>query len=135
MRVIVSEEVRVKPGDEVVVRASLAPNSKLARLYMFARYHEDEKPSPYVPQLLARLAAAKPDVVNGNQPPLMTPMSIRLTTEQPARTVQLAADLDGWLCVMEEIDLLADPRARVKIRRRIDPALPWRQRLWRWAWE
>jgi hypothetical protein len=129
MRIAVSEVVHAMPGDEVVIRAALAPQAKLGRLFVFAKHHADEAFSPYVPYLAAKLAGSE------HKPPMLVPMMIRLTTDQPARLMRFDADIDGWFCVMEEVDLLKDPRSRVRLRRRIDPRLPWPQRILRWVKE
>jgi hypothetical protein len=126
MRVAVSDSVRAQPGDEIYIRAALAPDAKLGRLFVFAKLHPDEVFSPYVAQLGAKLALAD------SKPPFLTPLVLRLTEAQPMRLIKFPADIDGWYCVMEEIDLLKDPRSRVRLWRRIDPKLPRIHRIKRW---
>lgn len=117
--------LRVGPGDEVVVRARLpAQSSKLSRLFVFAKPVTDEQFAPYVPQL--------PTLVDSLYPSLQSMLSLRLTQAQPARELKFTADINGRICIMQEIDIANEPRARVQIARTVCPDLPWYRRLQRW---
>ena len=122
MRVEVGKAIRVGPGDVVVIRGQLAANAKLGRLYVFAR--EGDAPfSPYVENIGDLLA------VSGDRPQMYTPMSMRLDSYKPQREVSFVADIDGWIRVMQEVDRPNDPKAIIWIKRKINPHLPWSQRL------
>jgi len=119
MRLPASKPLRVRPGDEVLVRARLSKASRLGRLFIFAREGE-ETFSPYVPGLSA--------LPSGDEPRMMSPISLRLAETQPSRSASFVSDIDGYVCVMQEVDSKADLLAKVSLRRKINPALPWTQR-------
>jgi len=133
VRVEVGKPVRVGPGDEIVIRGQLPKNSRLGRLYVFAREGK-AKFSPYVANVGKMLA------VVGERPQMYTPMSMRLSEQRPQHEISFVADIDGWFRIMQEVDRADDAKAIVKIKRRIDPTLPWRpwlvrylRGLWPWA--
>ena len=119
MRLPASKPLRVRPGDEVLVRARLSKASRLGRLFIFAREGE-ETFSPYVPGIS--------NLPVGEEPRMMSPVSLRLADTNPSRTASFVSDIDGYVCVMQEVDLKSDPLARVSLRRKINPQLPWTQR-------
>ena len=59
---------------------------------------------------------------------MMSPISLRLAEAQPSRTASFVSDIDGYFCVMQEVDSKADLLEKVSLRRKINPALPWTQR-------
>jgi hypothetical protein len=107
----------VGPGDEIIIRGSLPPAAKLGRLYVFAS-ENGAKFSPYV------LHVAEVLVANG-QPTMMTPLSLRLVGPGTSRSLSFVADIDGYICVMQEVDDAKDPRAKITMTRKINPALSW----------
>ena len=119
MRVSVGKALRVGPGDEVRVVARLRQEATLGRLFVFAKEGQNEF-SPYAPML---------DVMINDRPPILTPLMLRLTDRQPMRELQFAADFDGYIQIMQEIDTAKDPLARIKLRRTICPRLGWRDWL------
>jgi hypothetical protein len=124
VRVEVGKRMRVGPGDIVVVRGQLAANSRLSRLFVFAR-EGDAEFSPYV-QNLGELMAVQHD-----RPQLYTPMSMRLSDKRPMHELSFIADIDGWIQIMQEVDRPNDTRAVVRISRTINPYLSWRERQMR----
>jgi hypothetical protein len=133
MRVEVGRAIKVGPGDEVIVRGRLPANSRLGRLFVFAR--EGEAPfSPYVENIVGKLA------VVGERPNMYTPMSMRLSEQRPQHEISFVSDFNGWVRIMQEVDRPTDTRAIVKLSRIINPYLPWRERLMRrirelpWNW-
>ena len=121
MRIPVGNVLRVGHGDQVVIRGSLPPDAKLGRLFVFAS-ENGAKFSPYVPHVADMLVA------NG-RPTMMTPLSLRLVDIRPEREVSFTSDIDGFICVMQEIDGPDDPSAKVRASRTINPNLSWTQRL------
>ena len=117
MRVPVGNTLRVGPGDEVVVRGTLPPPGKLGRLFVFAS-ENGAKFSPYVPNV-AEI------IVSDGRPTMLTPLSMRLVGEFTDRQMSFKADIDGFIRVMQEVDEDGDPRAKVKLTRRINPDLGW----------
>jgi hypothetical protein len=124
MRVRASRRLRVGRGDEVVVRARLPAGQQVGRLFVFASEYGSHF-SPYVPHVA--------DVVlnSDGTPQMRTPMTMRLTLTHPARVLSFTSDIDGYICVMQEIDRKYDPCSLIKLNRTICPQLPWRQRLHR----
>jgi hypothetical protein len=110
----------VNPGDEVVVRGRLRADAKLGRLFLFARQGDDEF-APYVQNVGALAAKGFPD--------LLTPLSLRLVRANPERQISFVSDIDGHIRVMQEVDTPKDPLVKLTVRRKINPALPWTQRL------
>ena len=119
MRVVASKALRVGLGDEVTIWAALPKGSSLGRLFVFAREGESEF-SPYVQNVAAMLAVE-------TKPQMMTPMMFRLNNLRSEREIHFKSDIDGWFCVMQEVDTLDDPRVRVHLKRRVNPALGWRE--------
>jgi hypothetical protein len=101
----------------VVIRGALPAASKLGRLFVFAS-ENGAKFSPYVPNVADVLVA------NG-RPSMLSPLSMRLIGAQPVRRLEFTADIDGFVCVMQEIDTSDDLRAKVKLTRTINPDLGW----------
>lgn len=121
MRISVGNTLRVGPGDKVVISGRLPPDAKLGRLFVFAS-ENGAKFSPYVPHVADV-------VVADGRPSIMTPLSLRLVDSRPEREISFVSDIDGFIRVMQEIDTLNDPRAKVKAARMINPDLSWTQRL------
>jgi hypothetical protein len=119
MRVSVGKTLRVGPGDEVHLVARLRPEATLGRLFVFAKEGLNDY-SPYAPML---------DVMVDDRPPVLTPLMLRLTQQQPMRELQFAADFDGYVKIMQEVDTAKDPLARIKMRRIVCPRLGWRDWL------
>jgi hypothetical protein len=117
VRVVASKALRVQPGDEVLVRAELKPGQKLGRLFVFARELAEDRFSPYVQGMYNEYASTGPI--------MHTPMSLRLVEAMPSREISFVADIDGFVCIMQENDLLIDPKANVKIKRIIPYSLGW----------
>ena len=129
MRVAIGKKLRVGPGDEVIIRGRLAPNAKLGRLFVFASEQGSEF-APYALHVSALLVA------NG-RPMMLSPLSLRLTEHYTERDLSFVADIDGYVRVMQEVDDLKEPRAVVKLRRKIDPTLTgwdWFQRKY-FSWQ
>ncbi|MGY3615674.1 hypothetical protein [Bradyrhizobium sp. USDA 10063] len=122
MRVPTGRPIRVGPGDEVIVRAHLT-TATLGRLYVFAKERSEESFSPYVPHIAA--------LAVGDAPSMRQPMSMRLVAERPSKQISFVADIDGFVCVMQEVDTAADPLARVRLTRTICPDLSWWERMLR----
>ena len=121
MRVHAGRKLRVGPGDEVVVQARLPSSSPgLGRLFVFAREGHSGQFSPYVPHA--------GDVVSGT-PQMVTPMAIRLTKAAPVRELRFESDIDGFIRLMQEVDSLDEPSAKVRLKRKINPTLDWKQRM------
>lgn len=117
MRVPATKAVRVGPGDQIIIRGQLPAAAKLGRLFVFAS--EQGAPfSPYVHGVADMLVA------NG-RPLLMSQLSMRLVPAQPTRELSFTSDIDGFICVMQEVDTPEDPWARVRIECRINPELGW----------
>lgn len=118
MRVAASRAIRVGPGDEVVIRGSLPATSDLGRLYVFASAEGGEF-APYARH------AGQTTVVDG-RPMMLTPLSMRLVRAQPTRKLTFVSDIDGFIRVMQEVDTPNDPKAHIRIERKINPALGWK---------
>lgn len=123
MRIQTTRAVRVGPGDKIVVRGQLPASAKLGRMYVFASAEGGEF-APYVHGV-----AAMP-VMNG-MPMMLKPVSMRLVQGQPPRTVSFVSDIDGYICVMQEVDTQDEPRAKIRIECQINPDLNWKDWLWR----
>ena len=119
MRVAASKSVRVGPGDEVVIQAQQSKIARTSRLYVFAK-GKGEQFSPYVPNVDAML-------VSNGRPQMMSPMSLRLVEKQPEKSISFVSDIDGRVCVMQEIDTKDEPLAKVRIKRKLNPDLTWRE--------
>lgn len=117
MRVVVGKTLRVGPGDEVVIRGSLPKEAKLGRLFVFASENGAEF-SPYALNIADML-------VSNGKPVFLQPLSLRLVPTQPERHLSFVADIDGYVRVMQEVDTANDPKAKVKLTRRINPNLGW----------
>jgi hypothetical protein len=109
--------MRIEPGDQVVIRARLPAKSQLGRLYVFAKEARGEDFSPYVPRM-----------TSFEEPSMATPVSLRLIDSHPEKRVSFTSDIDGYVCVMQEVDDFRDPLAHVNMRRIIDRNLNWRRR-------
>jgi hypothetical protein len=109
----------VCPGDHVIVRGRLPRNGQLGRLFIFASANGSSF-SPYALNAIA-------DVIEpGGAPRMLTPLSLRLVGAHVARQLSFVADIDGLICVMQEIDSKDDPLVRVRLIRIVDPNLGWR---------
>jgi hypothetical protein len=127
MRVLASRYLRVRVGDDVLVRARLSVRSSLARLHVFAKDQHDDRMSPYV--LGAGMIAGAVTSSSSKAAPLpqmATPLMLRLTDKHPVKALRFKADINGYICIMQEVDVRQDPRARVVLRR--NPDLPWHMR-------
>lgn len=122
MRVRASKPLRVGPGDTVVVRGQLPSTAQLGRLFVFASENGSQF-SPYV-QHVADI------VVENGRPQMLRPVSMRLLRGQPTRELSFVSDIDGFICVMQELDS-GEPKANVRVQCQINPELPWTQKLWR----
>jgi hypothetical protein len=120
VRVAVGKPIRVGPGDEVVVQARLPAASGLGRLFVFAREDRGNDFSPYVPCA---------DELAYGQPKMLSPLSLRLTRQAPGRLLQFRVDIDGFIQLMQEVDALDEPVAKVRLRRRINSDLDWKKRI------
>jgi hypothetical protein len=111
----------VSPGDEVFVLGKIEEPSRLGRLYVFAKNGDAPAFSPYVPNVteLAELPT----------PILLSPMSMRLTDSAREKQISFTADIDGYVRVMQEVDRPDDPKAKVTLKRKICPDLPWITRI------
>lgn len=127
MRVQVGKPLRVAIGDKIVIRARLPVGAALGRLFVFAREGENEEFSPYVHDMVAKIRAAGNDPFK--LPPMLQPMALRLTSRNPLRVLQFTSDIDGCICVMQEVDTVRDLHVKLKFSRKIAPHLPWSQRL------
>src|SRR5579864_8325987 len=125
MRVIASRQLRVGPGDLVEIRGQLRSNSRLARLFVFAREGNVEF-SPYVVNVKEKL------MVVGDKPQMYSPMSMRLDSHRSQHAISFASDIDGYVKVMQEVDCKEDQTAKVTLKRKINPDLPWHSRVLRW---
>jgi hypothetical protein len=124
VRLAVSRKLRVGLGDRIVVKATLPQEGALARLYVFAR-HKGEEFSPYVPHV--------GDLPVTAEPMMLSPLKLRLQAPQRSvRELEFKSDITGYICVMQEVDRVDEPRARVEVTRTINPHLPWQTRLARW---
>lgn len=120
MRVAVTKPLRIEPGDQIVVQARFPANAPgWGRLYVFAS-EGDVEFSPYV---------ANVNHLEEDMPRMYYPVSMRVMPGETARQLSFVSDIDGRIVVMQEMDTPRDPRAQVKVRRTINPALPWQQRL------
>lgn len=117
MRIPVGNILRVGPGDKVVVQGWLPAPAKLGRLFVFAS-ENGAAFSPYVPNV------ADVIVANG-RPAMMTPLSMRVYGAQPVRQLAFTSDIDGFICVMQEVDTRDDPLVKVRLTRTINPNLGW----------
>lgn len=122
MRVPAGKALRVEPGDEVFITARLVPSERLGRLFVFAREATGGDFSPYVPNIA--------NMVEG-EPRLMQPMSLRLTDTRRDRRLSFVSDIDGFICVMQEVDTAKDPLVKIRMKRKICPQLGWREWLHR----
>jgi hypothetical protein len=74
--------------------------------------------SPYVQHVADML-------VDDGKPTMMTPISLRLTPKVPVREMVFVSDIDGFFCMMQEVDNADEPLADVRLKRRVDPNLGW----------
>lgn len=121
MRVVASKSKRVSAGDQVIVRGTLPKHSTLGRLYVFAKTGDMEF-APYV----ANVASIP---LKDGYPQMLSPLSLRLSQSRPQHEVSFTSDLDGYIQVMQEVDDFHEPRASVKIKRVVNPDLPWAGRM------
>jgi len=100
-----TKAVKVQPGDQIVVRAALPPNSGLARLYVWMKESGSSQFSPYVfdPNALA---------LNG-RPTMLPTLSMRLVPQRPAHTISFMADSEGQVVIVQEVDTYDDKLADV----------------------
>lgn len=123
MRVQVGKALRIGHGDGVVVRGQLPASAKLGRLFVFASENGAQF-APYVQGVADML-------VENGRPRMLTPLSLRLLHGQPTRELSFVSDIDGFICVMQEVDTPDEPRAKVRLSCRVNPELKWNERLWR----
>jgi len=123
VRVVISKALRVQPGDSVVVRGELVRGQTLGRLFVFARETNEDRFSPYVQGMYNEVAS--------KEPVMHSPMMLRLVEQMPAREISFIADIDGYVCVTQELDTLKDVRAKVGMKRTISPYLDFKHRLQR----
>ncbi len=121
MRVAVGKAMRVGLGDEVTIHGQLVAPSRLGRLFIFAKEGDSEF-APYVQHLSAAM-------VVGDAPFMYSPMSMRLVENRPTHELSFIADIDGYIRVMQEVDTASEVKARVRIKRKINPALGWKEKL------
>lgn len=82
--------------------------------------------SPYVHGVAAVLTTDSP-------PKMMSQLSMRLVPAHPVRELSFESDIDGFICVMQEVDTKDDPRAKIRIECTINPDLGWKDWLLRKA--
>jgi len=123
MRVPTGRRLRVGPGDAVILLAKLPGPAPLGRLYVFAR-EGDEEYSPYIPGLA--------DMPEFEMPSMRSPIHVRLTDARRESEITFKSDIDGWVRIYQEVDGLNTPRADVRWKYMVDPALPWTQRMLRY---
>jgi hypothetical protein len=123
VRVRASKALRVGPGDEVLFAGALSPGQRLGRLFVFAK-EGDVEFSPYVYH-----AADKMRMAGEDHPRMMTPLTMRLTEKKREDQLTFVADIDGFLCIMQEVDAADDPRAKITLKRKICPYLPWPKKI------
>lgn len=111
MRKTATKAVKVQPGDEVIVRAALPRDLKLARLYVWAKELGCDGFSPYVQNT--------DSIALDGTPPLLTPMSMRLVPQRPAHEISFVADMAGQIVIVQEVDTREDKLADVKLERYI----------------
>jgi hypothetical protein len=116
MRLKIGRALRVGPGDRVVIRGQLAA-AKLGRLFVFAKEGEAEF-SPYVTNVREKLAV-------GGEPRMLSPMALRLDPQRPQGEISFVSDIDGYICVIQEVDTAKDPKVKVTLKRQVCPDLPW----------
>jgi hypothetical protein len=121
LRIPVGNTLRAGRGDQVIIRGRLPPDAKLGRLFVFAS-ENGAKFSPYVPNVADIL-------VTDGRPSMLTPLSMRLLETRPERELTFVSDIDGFFCVMQEIDTPEDPSVKIKASRKINPDLSWVERL------
>ena len=80
--------------------------------------------APYVPDVREKMAV-------GGEPRMFSPMSMRLDSRRTESEISFVADIDGFVCVMQEVDTAQDPKAKVTLRRKICPDLPLLSRITR----
>jgi hypothetical protein len=117
VRVPVGNILRVGPGDKVLVQGRLPAPAQLGRLYVFAS-ENDAMFSPYVPNVADT-------VVPNGRPVMLSPLSLRVHGAQPVRQLTFTSDIDGFICVMQEIDTPDEPLVKVRLSRTINPNLGW----------
>lgn len=120
MRVPVSRALRIEPGDTVNIRARLVLPGKLHRLFVFSKDRAGGDYSPYVAAQLLDF---------GGEPRMVSALGLRVSEALPTRELHFVADFDGYIKIMQEVDRPNDVRARVSLRRQIDPALPWQTKV------
>lgn len=123
VRRVISKALRVQPGDQVIVRAALTGEQKLGRLFVFARETTEERFSPYVQGMYNEFAS--------REPTMHKPMMLRLIEQMPERELSFVADIDGYVCICQELDTLLDPHAKVRMKRIISQHLGWKARAQR----
>ena len=107
MRRTATKAVKVQPGDAVVVKAALPPDSGLARLYVWAKESGSEKFSPYVQGIDAISVTGAPN--------MLSPLSMRLVEQRPAHKISFVADIEGQIVIVQEVDTREDKIAEVSL--------------------
>ena len=107
------------PGDEVVVRAELRRGERLGRLFVFARELTEDRFSPYVQGLYNEFAS--------REPVMHQPMSLRLVEQMPAGELSFVSDLNGFVCITQEVDTAKDQVANVRLKRNLPASLSWNE--------
>jgi len=107
VRKTATKAVRVRPGDEIIVRAALPADLGLARLYVWAKQVGSDQFSPYV---------LGTDVIDlGELPNMLSPISMRLVPQRPAHKISFVADMKGQIVIVQEVDTRDDKVAEVSL--------------------
>lgn len=111
MRVDVGQAVRANPGDVIWIRARLPKVDRPfdARLGVWSRTPGYD----FAPHI--QLAAL--GIVRDGKPQMVAPMRIMLNDNVRQKEISFVADEALEFCVRQDIDIAADPRAAVKIKR------------------
>lgn len=94
---------------------------RLARLAVFSAATGDPEFSPFVPN--AALAAAM------DPPQLLQPLILRLTEAEPEKRLYVRADLEGYVCVVQEVDTANEPLVKVQLTYMVGSHAGWRTRV------
>lgn len=113
MRLPVTKALRVKPGDLIVVRASLPVGGKLARLYAWVKQDGDNEFSPYVQGLNENIVVLDSD----GHPHMFQTIYMRLVEQRPSNSISFMADFNGKIVIIQEVDTKNDKVANVRLER------------------
>ena len=109
MRRTVTKAIKVQPYDEVIVRAALPPDSRLARLYVWAKQSKSNEFSPYA------VGQEGGGIVLNGQPIMLTPLNIRLVEQRPSHQISFRSDIEGQIVIVQEVDTRDDKVAEVNL--------------------